>query len=167
MADTDVIDRIASPARGETPRTLERRIVDLYQKGFPLEPRPYAAIAKLLGSTEEEVIAALGRLKENGVLSRIGAVVRPNTAGASTLAALAVPEGRLEKVAEIVNLYPEVNHNYEREHRFNLWFVVTAPDRRRIDQVLREINAWTGLEVLDLPLEEAFHIDLGFPVQWD
>ena len=167
MSDTAVIDQIALPLLGKAPDALERRIIDLYQKGFPLEPRPYASIARRLDSTEKAVIAALGRLKESGVLSRIGAIVRPNTAGASTLAAMAVPEDRLEEVAAMVNLYPEVNHNYERGHRFNLWFVVAAPDRGRIDTVLSEIKARTCLEVLDLPLEDSFHIDLGFAVQWD
>jgi hypothetical protein len=72
----------------------------------------------------------------------------------------------LEEVAELVNGYREVNHNYEREHHFNLWFVVTASDFARVAEVLDEIGERTGLKVLDLPLVEAYHIDLGFPLQW-
>ncbi len=79
---------------------------------------------------------------------------------------MAVPEERIEEVAELVSGYREVNHNYEREHRFNLWFVLTAPDQARLDAVLAEIALFTGIEVLDLPMLEEYHIDLGFPLQW-
>jgi len=90
----------------------------------------------------------------------------PRGIGASTLAAMAVPPGRLDQVAELVNGFPEVNHNDEREHRFNLWFVLTASDRACLDQVLAAISAATGLTVLDLPMLEEYHIDLGFPLRW-
>jgi DNA-binding Lrp family transcriptional regulator len=79
---------------------------------------------------------------------------------------MAVPLGRLEAVAALVSAYAEVNHNYERSHRFNLWFVLTAPDQDRLDQVLAEIVLHTGIEVLDLPMLEEYHIDLGFPLTW-
>lgn len=146
---------------------LARRIVDGYQQDFPLEPRPFAAMAEALGVAEAEVIAALEGLAGQGALSRIGAIVPPNRVGASTLAAMAVPPDRLEAVADLVSRHEAVNHNYEREHAFNLWFVVTAPDRTAVEAALREINAATGLAVLDLPLEEAYHIDLGFKVRWN
>ena len=145
---------------------LERRIVDLYQRDFPLEARPYAAIAERLGVSEASVLDALRRLDAQGALSRIGPVVRPNRAGASTLAAMAVPQARLDDVAELVSACETVNHNYEREHRLNLWFVVAAADRAAVDATLRDIEARTGLPVIDLPLEAAYHIDLGFKVQW-
>jgi siroheme decarboxylase len=146
---------------------LERRIVDCYQDGFPLEPAPFAAMAEALGVTQAEVITALERLEAQGALSRIGAVVPPNRVGASTLAAMAVPPDRLEAVADLVSRHETVNHNYEREHDFNLWFVVAAENREAVEAALRDINAATGLEVLDLPLEEAYHIDLGFKVRWN
>jgi DNA-binding Lrp family transcriptional regulator len=145
---------------------LARQIVDSYQHDFPLTPRPYAAIAEALGVDESEVLACLESLQESGTISRIGAVIAPHTVGRSTLAAMSVPHDRLEEVAELVNGYREVNHNYEREHHFNLWFVVTAVDFARVAEVLAEIGKRTGLKVLDLPLVEAYHIDLGFPLQW-
>lgn len=145
---------------------LEKELLDGFQKEFPLEPRPFTAIAERLGCDEETVLELLRQMKDAGLVSRIGPVFAPHRAGASTLAAMAVPSNRLEDVASLVNEYDEVNHNYEREHRFNLWFVLAAPTAERVAQVLEEIASRTGLPVMDLPLEEAFHIDLGFPLQW-
>ena len=119
-----------------------------------------------LGLDESEVIERLDALKQSGAISRIGAVVAPHRAGWSTLAAMAVPAERLEEVAALVSACPEVNHNYEREHRFNLWFVITGEDRDHVARVLTDISDRTKLDVLDLPLEQAFHIDLGFPIRW-
>ena len=93
-------------------------------------------------------------------------MVAPHRAGWSTLAAMVVPEDELDGSRGLVSAYPEVNHNYEREHEFNLWFVVAAPSRERVAAVLCEIETRTGLPVLDLPLEEAYRLDLGFPLSW-
>ena len=146
---------------------LERRLLDGFQRDLPLVPRPFAAIAERLGTDEATVIATLGGLQSAGAVSRVGAVLAPHRAGWSTLAAMAVPEERLEEVAELVSARPEVNHNYEREHALNLWFVIAAPSRERVQAVLQEIAASTGIEVLDLPLEEAFRLDTGFALRWD
>jgi DNA-binding Lrp family transcriptional regulator len=141
---------------------LAYRLLNDYQRGFPLAPRPFAEIAKQAGASEAEVLATYRRLLAEGVLGRIGVVFRPNTVGASTLAALAVPPGELERVAALVSAQPEVNHNYEREHRWNLWFVVAAADEAEVGAALDRIEAASGLKALRLPLEEEFHIDLGF-----
>jgi len=145
---------------------IDRRLLDEHQRGFPLCERPFAEVGRCLGIGEAEVIARLRRLTAAGAVSRVGAVLAPRRIGASTLAAMAVPPERLNEVAELVNTFPEVNHNYEREHRFNLWFVLTAPDRGDLEQVLDAIAAATGLAVLDLPMLEEYHIDLGFPIRW-
>lgn len=145
---------------------LDLRLLNEFQQDFPLAERPYAVLGERLGLDEDEVMDRLARLTRGGSVSRVGAVFRPHAVGCSTLAAMAVPEDRLEAVAELVNAFPEVNHNYQREHRLNLWFVVAAPDRARLAGVLAEIGAAAGLPVLDLPLEEHFHIDLGFDLKW-
>jgi len=145
---------------------FDRRLLDEFQEGMAVEARPYASIAAALGSTEDRVIERLRVLRDKGSVSRVGPVFRPNGVGVSTLVALAVPHERLLEIAELVNAYAEVNHNYEREHRYNLWFVVTAPDRARLNTVLDEIVARTGLEMLNLPMLEDFFIDLGFRLQW-
>ncbi|KAA3629513.1 MAG: Lrp/AsnC family transcriptional regulator [Proteobacteria bacterium] len=145
---------------------LERRLLDEFQQEFPLSPRPFAEMAERLGVSEAEVVETLKSLKERGALSRVGPVFRPKRVGASTLAAMAVPPEYLEEVAGLVSALPEVNHNYEREHRFNLWFVVTAEDAAHLEAVLDGIAEETGIPVLPLPMEEDFHIDLGFRLKW-
>ncbi len=145
---------------------LERHLLNDFQHGLPLVPRPFAEIARQLGATEQQVIETLQELQTQGYVSRVGAVFRANSLGASTLAAMAVPEAQLESVAELVNGYREVNHNYQREHHFNLWFVATAEDDASLQRVLQEIEQLTGLTVLYLPMLEDYHIDLGFELQW-
>ena len=145
---------------------LERALLDDFQRDFPLVPCPFAEIADRLGTDEATVLSILARLQDEGAISRVGAVIAPHAAGWSTLAAMAVPAAHLEEVAALVSSFPEVNHNYEREHELNLWFVVAAPTRERVEAVLQEVAARTGLDVLDLPLEEAFRLDTGFALQW-
>jgi DNA-binding Lrp family transcriptional regulator len=145
---------------------LEKRLLDTYQHGLPLSPTPYADMGKVLDASEQEVIEALQRLQASSTISRVGAVFKPNRIGVSTLAAMSVPAEQLESVAQRVNQYPEVNHNYEREHAFNLWFVVTAANPGQLEKVLNSIECQTGLTVMSLPLVEDYHIDLGFPLQW-
>jgi DNA-binding Lrp family transcriptional regulator len=158
---------VGAPAAADAIGDLDRRLLNDFQRGFPLSPTPYADIARALAVSEDEVLARLRTLQEAGAVSRVGAVVRPYQAGASTLAALAVPPAHLQDVAALVSGYPEVNHNYEREHRYNLWFVVTARDRDQVEQVLADIAARTALAPLDLPLVADYHIDLGFDIAWD
>jgi len=141
---------------------LDRRLLDDFQRDFPICARPYEAMAKRLGCDEATVLRRLEALQRRGYVSRIGPVFRPNCLGASTLAAMAVPAERLQDVANLVSSYSEVNHNYEREHAFNLWFVVTASDGEAVANVLADVRRRTGLAVMDLPLTEEFHIDLGF-----
>lgn len=138
------------------------RLLNEFQRNLPLTPTPFAEMAKLLGSHEDEVISQLQRLQDDGAISRVGAVFAPRSVGASTLAALAVPPVRLEEVAGLVSQHAGVNHNYEREHRYNLWFVATAADEAALSALLADIHQQTGLPPIALPLVEEFHIDLGF-----
>ena len=145
---------------------LEQRLLNDFQHGLPLSPTPYADLAEQLGVYESTVIESLQRLQTEGVISRVGAVFRPNRVGVSTLAAMAVPEQELETIADIVSSFDEVNHNYERDHHFNLWFVVVAADDESLQSTLAEIGKRSGYKVMDLPLLEDFYIDLGFELRW-
>lgn len=152
----------AVPIVALPPQTLEFRLLNEFQRNFPLSDRPFAEVAQRLCSDEATVLATVQRLQQEGAISRIGAVFAPRSIGASTLAALAVPPARLDEVAAQVSAHAGVNHNYEREHRYNLWFVATAADEAALAVLLDDIQDQTGLPPITLPLVEEFHIDLGF-----
>ncbi|MBX9811708.1 MAG: Lrp/AsnC family transcriptional regulator [Burkholderiales bacterium] len=144
---------------------LEQRLLNDFQRGLPLVPRPFAEIGARLGIPEMNVISMLRRFIMAGKVSRVGATFVPGRIGAATLATLSVPRERLPDVAGMVSACPEVNHNYEREHRFNLWFVVTGPDERHVETVVRRIGRIADCgRVLSLPTVEAYHADLGFDI---
>ncbi len=145
---------------------LEQRLLNDFQHGLPLSPTPYAELARQLGVYETTVLENLRRLQTEGVISRVGAVFRPNRVGVSTLAAMAVPDEELEAVAAMVNEFTEVNHNYERDHHFNLWFVVVAADDECLQTTLGQIAKICGYGVMDLPMQEDYFIDLGFDLRW-
>ena len=141
---------------------LHKHLLNDFQRDFPLSSRPYLEIANALGVSEDDVLYALTELKDNHFISRIGPIIPPNQLGVSTLVAMAIPEQQLQTVADIISAYPEVNHNYEREHRFNLWFVVIATDSRHLQAVLDAIEQETGFKAMSMPLLDDFFIDLGF-----
>ncbi|MCL2714092.1 MAG: Lrp/AsnC family transcriptional regulator [Alphaproteobacteria bacterium] len=142
--------------------STELALIDRWQHDFPLVDQPFAVVGRSAELSEADTIALFRRLVEQEVISRIGAVVRPNTIGASTLAAIAVPQPRIEEVADLVSRERLVTHNYEREHRLNLWFVIAGADRPAVAATIARIAAQSGLAVLDLPLKRAYHLGLGF-----
>ena len=131
---------------------LEQRLLNDFQHELPLSPTPFTDIAKELGVYETTVLENLKRLQSEGAISRVGVVFKPNRVGVSTLAAMAVDETELEDIAAIVSEFAEVNHNYERYHHFNLWFVVVAADEENLKNTLKTIEASCGYTVLDLPM---------------
>ena len=147
--------------------SLDFQLLNDFQRDFPLVSAPFAELAARLGVAEKVILAHLESLRREGKISRVGAVFAPKRIGASTLAAMAVPPEKLDAVAAAVNRFPEVNHNYEREHRYNLWFVVTAATEGRLQASLGAIEKAAGHPLLALPLQEEFHIDLGFCLRGD
>jgi DNA-binding Lrp family transcriptional regulator len=140
---------------------IDRKILNGLQGGFPITSRPYAAAAAALGLTESELLSRLERMRAERVISRFGPLFdAEKLGGAVTLAAMAVPERRFQEVADLVNDYPEVAHNYRRDHDLNMWFVVATDTPERIGEVLTDIGSRTGLTVLDLPKEEEFFLEL-------
>ena len=144
---------------------LIQQLLNNFQHDFPLSATPYADMAAQLGIEEQQLLDLLTELKDQGIVTRVGAVFRPNRIGVSTLAAMAVPEDRLEAVADLISSYSAVNHNYEREHHFNLWFVVTAENQQQLNEILTDMENQTHIRILSLPMEKDYHIDLGFPLQ--
>jgi siroheme decarboxylase len=143
---------------------VDTALIDGYQSGVPVEPRPFRSIGEALGVDEREALARVKALVERGIVRRFGAVLNPPVIGSSTLAAVKAPEERFSEIATVINSYRQVNHNYRRDHEWNMWFVVTAGSRETRDRIIDEIEERTGCEVLDLPMLTDFYIDLEFPV---
>lgn len=147
--------------------SLQKQLLNNYQQNFPLSPTPYLDIASSLGVTEQDVLTGLQELKDQDFISRIGPIIPPNKLGNSMLVAMAIPTNQLQSVADIISKFPEVNHNYERENHFNLWFVLIAQDPNHLQSVITKIEMQTGFNAMKLPLLADFFINLGFELDWD
>jgi len=142
---------------------VDRAIVNQLQGGFPVCERPYAEAATTLGLTEDQLMQRLDILLENGTLTRFGPMYHAERlGGALTLAAMKVPAQDFERVTAIVNGFPEVAHNYAREHAFNMWFVLATEAPERIEQVIGEIEKAAGYRVYNMPKLEEFYVGLRF-----
>ena len=140
---------------------LDRRIVNALQGGFPVCERPYEEKARELGLSEAELIARLDTLLETATLSRFGPLFdAERLGGAFSLCAMSVPREDFERVAALVNAHPEVAHNYERDHRLNMWFVLAAVSASRLVKTREVIERETGYPVLDLPREQEFVLEM-------
>lgn len=139
----------------------DRRIVNALQGGFPVCDEPFAAVAETLGMAADELIGRLRALLEKGVLSRFGPLYQVERMGGRfVLAALAVPEADFDHVAALVNAFDEVAHNYRREHRLNMWFVLATESAEGIAAVAGRIEAETGLSVYLFPKEREYFVEL-------
>lgn len=143
---------------------LRRRLLDLVQEDFPLEERPYLALAERLGASEEEVLSELAAMRDEGLLRDLSPVLHPAALGArTTLCAMRVPPERVAEVAAVLNAYDEVTHNYERDHEWNLWFTLVAMGEGRIARILREVEEATGLgPIRELPQKRLFKLRAVF-----
>ncbi|KPL53810.1 Lrp/AsnC family transcriptional regulator [Prosthecomicrobium hirschii] len=144
-----------------TPDALDRRLINALQGGFPIVPRPFAAVADALGLDEDEVIGRIAHLVEVGILSRFGPMLdAERLGGAVCLCALAVPAERFEAVAAILADLPAVAHNYERRHALNMWFVLATETPAGIEAAARAVEAATGLTVARFPKEREYFIGM-------
>jgi DNA-binding Lrp family transcriptional regulator len=144
---------------------IDRAIINRLQESFPIAHRPYRQAAEALGIDEAELIRRLERMLEQRQLSRFGPLYHAERLGGGlSLCAMRIPLDQLERVAEQVNAFPEVAHNYARDHCFNIWFVLATETPQRIDSVLREIEQTTGYPVYNMPKEEEFFVGLRFHV---
>jgi siroheme decarboxylase len=149
------------PERAATLDDMDRRLINALQGGFPLCEEPYRAVAESLGLTESELLSRLERMLAQGVLSRFGPLYQIERMGGSfVLAALAVADEDFERVVEIVNAFPEVAHNYRRDHRLNMWFVLATETPEGIGQVIARIEAQTGLTVFAFPKEREYFVGM-------
>ena len=145
---------------------IDSAILNRIQSDFPITSRPFLAVAEELGLTEKEVLARVARLKSDGIIRRIGGNFVPGKLGfVSTLCAACVPPDQLESFAEVVNRYPGVTHNYQRDNTYNVWFTFIAPSMEEIENNLKQIAEDTGVDdILNLPATRVFKIRAEFEV---
>ena len=141
----------------------DKEILDIIQSSFPVDARPYAVVGEAVGLTESEVLARVRRLKEEGVIRRMGANFGSRQLGwRSTLCGAEVPQNKLDGFIAEVNKHPGVTHNYLRAHKFNVWFALIAPSTEAIEAVLADITDKTGVEIMNLPASKLFKIKVDF-----
>jgi DNA-binding Lrp family transcriptional regulator len=142
----------------------DRAILNRIQSDFPLTVRPFRSVAEGLGLTEKEVLQRVAKLKQRGIIRRIGGNFVPGKLSyVSTLCAARVPSDRIDAFAEVVNRYEGVTHNYQREGEYNVWFTFIAPSMEDIESHLQSISEETGVErILNLPATDVFKIKAHF-----
>lgn len=143
---------------------IDRKLLNLIQTNFPLVPEPYRELGEAVGIREDEVIARIKLLLENGVIRRLGGIFDSRKLGYSgSLCTMKVAGDRIDEVAAVVNSFPGVTHNYIREHHFNMWFTVLAESKEKLEDILNQIRERTGLEeIITLPAENIFKIRVNF-----
>ena len=144
-----------------------KELLNLIQSKFPLESRPFLKIAKELNISEQQVIDIIKELKNNGYIKRLGGIFDSRKLGYySTLCAIKVPLDRITEVAELINSYNEVTHNYIRNHAYNMWFTVIAPSVEEVKGFLNDIKIKTDIEeVIELPVVNLFKINVIFNIK--
>jgi len=143
---------------------IDKKILNSIQKEFPVAAEPFKVIAERVGITEDEVLERISKLKQEGIIRRIGAVFDSRKMGfVSTLCTARVPEEKLKAFVEAVNSYAGVTHNYRRNHEYNVWFTFIAPDEETLEKFLAEIRDRTGvIDIISMPAVRTFKIDASF-----
>ena len=145
---------------------LDKRLLDIIQTDFPLEPRPYAVLGERLQLTEAEVLARVRALRQRGLIRRIGANFQSAALGfRSTLCAAKVPQEKLDAFVAEVNALPGATHNYLRGHAYNVWFTLIGPSWDAVCATLEELSRRTGVDILNLPASRLYKIRVDFPME--
>ena len=145
--------------------SMDARLVNCLQEGLPVSPRPFDDVAASLGLSVDELLSRVQRLLDERVLTRFGPMFNAeNLGGALSLCAMQVPQDRYDEIADLVNAFPEVAHNYERDHLLNMWFVIATERPEQAGTVLAEIEQVTGCRVYDMPKQEEFYVGLKLAV---
>jgi DNA-binding Lrp family transcriptional regulator len=148
---------------------LDRLLLQLLQDRFPLEADPWDVLGQHISLPSDDVLDRVRRLQSSGILRGICPILESGKAGigASTLVALKVESGKIDRIARIINGFPEVSHNYLRNNPYNIWFTIGARDREELGRILGEIRERCGLngcDMIELPVKRRFKIDVRFPV---
>jgi DNA-binding Lrp family transcriptional regulator len=146
---------------------VDKSLLQLAQDEFPLTRRPWDELAERIGIPVEDVMSRIKRLKDEGVIRRIGPVLETDRVGltARTLVLMKVPPERIEEVANIINGFDGVTHNYSREHEYNLWFTLITSSQERLRNTLNQITEAVDIhetDILDLPVTRRFKIGVRY-----
>ena len=142
---------------------IDRAILNQLQGDFPISPKPFAECAARLGIEESQLLARIDNLIRENIATRFGPMYQiEKLGGAFTLAAMKVPEAQFDRVTEQVNAFQEVAHNYQRDHAFNMWFVLATDSPAKIAETITRIEAATGLKVFNMPKEKEYFIGARF-----
>ena len=140
---------------------IDKQIINALQDGFPICDAPYRQVAAQLGLDEQELITRLKALLDSGILTRFGPLYNAEQmGGALTLAAVKAPVERFDEVTEIINAFPEIAHNYARNHELNMWFVIATETPEQIRQTITAIERKTGLIVYNMPKNKEYFVNL-------
>jgi len=141
----------------------DKELLNEIQAGFPVEPHPYRVLGERLSMDEEEVIARIAKLRQAGIIRRLGASIDSRRVGfVSTLLAAKVPEEKFETVVKIINACAGVTHNYERRHEYNVWFTLIAPSVEEKERIIGQLREKASVEILELPAKKIFKIRVDF-----
>jgi DNA-binding Lrp family transcriptional regulator len=144
--------------------SIDKTILNIIQKDFPVVEEPFKAVAAKAGVSEDEALQRIKKLREEGIIRRIGAIFDSKKMGyASTLCAAKVPKDKLKKFVAAVNSYAGVTHNYRRSHEYNVWFTFIASDEETLKKSLGEIRDKTGVtDIISMTAAQTFKIDATF-----
>ncbi|MBI2252450.1 MAG: Lrp/AsnC family transcriptional regulator [Armatimonadetes bacterium] len=143
---------------------LEKEILNIIQQNFPISSNPYQILAKKLKITESKALEIIKKLIQKKIIRKIGPVFEPKKIGyQTTLIAMKIPPEKLKKVVELVNSFPQVTHNYGRNHIYNLWFTLNFTSRKELNKILNKIKEKTKIkEIYNLPALNFFKIKVNF-----
>jgi DNA-binding Lrp family transcriptional regulator len=144
---------------------IDKKILNMIQEEFPLRKHPFAKIGKQVGIDEKEAMERVQRLKDAGIIRRIGVVFEPKKLDyASTLCGAHVEEEKLMEVVEAINKNTGVTHNYEREGDLNLWFTIISDKAEEINAFIESLERRFLLKIYRFPKKRVFKIKTYFPV---
>ena len=145
--------------------TLDRQIINQFQGDFPVVDRPFLALAEKLDISESEVMTRIRFMLDDGLLTRFGPLYNIDKMGGTfSLCAMQVPEDNFDKIADIVNQFQEVAHNYERDHRLNMWFVLAAESKAELNEIIKRIEQATKLTVFNFPKQREFYVNFRLSI---
>jgi DNA-binding Lrp family transcriptional regulator len=145
--------------------TLDRQIINQFQGDFPVVDRPFLALAEKLDISESEVMTRIRFMLDDGLLTRFGPLYNIDKMGGTfSLCAMQVPEDNFDNIVDIVNQFQEVAHNYERDHRLNMWFVLAAESKAELNEIIKRIEQATNLTVFNFPKQREFYVNFRLSI---